>query len=484
MEKLGLFPLDNDPGEVLHMDLIESLGSASGFNHILCVKDPISNFIQLIPMVGKTASEFLHIFTTAVFPLWHPRALFCDNAGFFIAKDTIRTLHGMGVRMLHSTAFSGFSHGGIERYVGLTKQAFKKVLAAKPNYNWTFLASSVAHLHNSSKLAKSSYSPYEILFGTGTHLSKSFLDLETLPKIHPSLKNEKPGLEKRFREIQEILKETREHIVKDRDDRIEKVNRNRVVRDLQIGDVVFIKDRSKILGSSKPLATTFHPDPFVIVHLPAKAVLARRIIDSFTVRRNRNEIKRFKPLDPEFETLPEIVKKICTSDYNNISEADLKILLDDSTLDFEKFETNEDDTIEEAIITKKELSEKPKEEALSKEEIEEKIHEEDLEEEVRVTGAQTRSKTKTMTEEAASQETLQKKVHFDLIAEEDQTEGVNMLTVLFNETLKAEPSKEAQTEKANAPKPKKEPRRLIWVTPSDYVKFVTTGLLGPLPKNN
>ena len=419
MEKLGLFPLDNDPGEVLHMDLIESLGTASGFNHILCVKEPISNFIQLIPMVGKTTAEFLHIFATIIFPLWHPRALFCDNASFFVSKETIRTLHSMGTRMLHSTAYSGMSHGGVERYVGLTKVAFKKVLAAEPNYNWSFLSSTVSHLHNTSKLPKSGYSPYEILFGCRTHMSRSFLDLEITPKVHPALKNEKVGLEVKFKEIQEILKTAREAITKDRDDRTERVNKNRVVRDINVGDIVFVRDRTKTLGSTKPLATTFHLDPFIVIQVPAKAVLARRISDSFVVRRNRNEIKLYKSMDPDFNDLPEIVKKICTSDYHNISPQDLKELLNTDDLDFEKFSKEEDEVLEEVIATKEEMSETPVAEVTSREEIEEKILEEDNPE-IKEDGPQTRSKTAQQLEKAATEDNIEKEVHFDATAEKPQ----------------------------------------------------------------
>ena len=116
MEKLGLFPLDNDPGEVLHIDLIESLGTASGFNHILCVKEPISNFIQLIPMVGKTSAEFLHIFATIIFPLLQPRNILCDS----------------------------------------TKIPHKR---KQTEHKWSLLLSVVAHLHNSSKLPNHVCSP-------------------------------------------------------------------------------------------------------------------------------------------------------------------------------------------------------------------------------------------------------------------------------------------------------------------------------------
>ena len=47
---LGVFPLDAKVGEVLHMDLIKSVVSSSGFQHILTVKCPISQYLLFICM--------------------------------------------------------------------------------------------------------------------------------------------------------------------------------------------------------------------------------------------------------------------------------------------------------------------------------------------------------------------------------------------------------------------------------------------------
>jgi Trk K+ transport system NAD-binding subunit len=147
--------------------------------------------------------------------------------------------------------------------------------------------------------------------------------------------------------------------------------------------------------------------------------LARRISDSFVVRRNRNEIKLYKSMDPDFNDLPEIVKKICTSDYHNISAQDLKELLNTDDLDFEKFSKEEDEVLEEVIATKEEMSETPVAEVTSREEIEEKILEEDNPE-IKEDGPQTRSKTAQQLEKAATEDNIEKEVHFDATAEKPQ----------------------------------------------------------------
>ena len=75
--------------------------------------------------------------------------------------------------MIYSTAFSGFSHGGIERLVGLIKISFKKVLTICPTFNWSFLCAIISHLYNTTKLKKSGFSPAELLFGSYPRMTKS-----------------------------------------------------------------------------------------------------------------------------------------------------------------------------------------------------------------------------------------------------------------------------------------------------------------------
>ena len=335
-QKMGRFPLDADVMEILHMDLIESLGSASGFNHILVCKCPISNYIILAPMVTKEAKEFKHVFNTIIHPHFSPRALYTDNATFFVSKDTVNQISLMGTEMIYSSAFSGSSHGGVERYVGLFKGIFKKLLSVESNYNWSALPGQVARLHNSSKLSKSGYSPLEILYGTNKHLSTCFLDRPNKIHLHPVLQSQREVVESKIEQTNKILAEVRKSITEDRDKRTDRLNKTRVTRSLEKGDIVFIKDRSKILGSTKPLKTTYLKSPFILIHPMEATCVVKKISDGWVTCRKKDDIRKYIPFQ-DFDDMPEAVLRICKQESYNLTKEDILQLISNEDLDFDKF---------------------------------------------------------------------------------------------------------------------------------------------------
>ena len=340
-ETLGFFPLDQNPGEVLHCDLIESLPTSSGFIHILIIKCPISNYVSLFPMLLKTTNEFLHIFQNFVYPFFHPKALFCDSAKFFVSKKTISVLSLLNCRMIYSTAFSGFSHGGIERLVGLIKISFKKVLTICPTFNWSFLCAIISHLYNTTKLSKSGFSPAEMLFGPNVHMSRNSICNQTMPKLHPNAFIYKDQIQDRFDKLQKIWKIALENIKKDRQYRTDRLNKTRVTRQYNIGDIVFVYDRSKIIGNTRPLKTTFYSNPFIIIALPPRSVIIKKLLDNTVLKRTRNDIRKYVPTDDSFKDLPKIVQKICTKDVPDITKTDLEQLLNTDKIILEEFYNHE-----------------------------------------------------------------------------------------------------------------------------------------------
>ena len=339
-QKLGVFPLDSDIGEILHMDLIESLNISSGFTHILVVKCVISNFALLFPMYQKTSNEFLHIFVNSIYPIFHPKAIYTDNGSLFVSKKSLRTISIMGTCIIYSSAFSGASHGGIESYVKLFKRIFKKILTSEKTFNWTLLPSMISHIHNNSKHSITGFSPYEMVFGTNNHLSSSFLDNQ-LPKLHPSIKNEKEGLLKLHKNLQTILHDARNSLTKSRDLRLKQKNTNKINKPFQLKDIVLVKDYSKILGVSQPLKPYYMKSPYIVVYIRPKSLILKRLTDHLIICRSKNDVKKYNPFDENFKDLPEIVKKVCEQENFNLSSEDLEKLLDIDSFEFENFANDE-----------------------------------------------------------------------------------------------------------------------------------------------
>ena len=398
-EKLGAFPLDADVMETLHIDCAESIGVSSKFSHLLIVKCIISNFIQIIPMTALTSSEFLHIFMNTLY-IFHPKALYLDNGALFVSKQTSRTLLHMGTQVIYSSAYTGFSHGNAENYVNIAKTIFRKILTIEPNYNWTMLPPILTLLHNTSKIAKSRYTPYEIIFGKNNHLSKSFFDSTDLPKIHPFLKNEKVDLENKFSEIRKIFASHTGEIIQIRDARHLKLNKNKISKELYIGDIVFIKDRSKIQGNSRPLKSYFVNTPFIVLILKPTTCVVKRISDNTVLNRSKNDVKKYIQFDSEFDDLPEPVKVICEQDKHEITEQQMEDLLRIDNLDFEQFDLEDDELEDDTVKLVNELDDAPPPIEINKEDIKKKMLEE---EDLFFPTAQTRSKMKQNIENKAKE---------------------------------------------------------------------------------
>ena len=411
--KLGVFPLDAQVGQVLYMDLMESIGSSSGFQHILAVKEPISQYLLLIPMKSKRGDEFCHIFINNIWPKFHPLLIYSDCAGFFTSEITLVTLTNLRTRLVYSSAFASYSHGGAERIIKSAKLIFKKILTAEPTYNWTILASIASQIYNSTKIPKSGFSPSEILYGPNTHMSKNFLSKD-FPTIHPFLKNKEEGLKQQHDLIQNIWEENKNNITYERDTRIEKLNKNRILIPLEEGDIVFVKDQSKLTGGSKPLKSYYHHSPFIVLHVrPASAVI-KRISDSLVLKRNRGQLKKYKNIPQEFkDVLPAPVLRICEQEDFNIKQTDIDALIKEEALDFEHFYDQEDeedrlDTL--ALLDEVNKVPPPPPEKEHKEQLKEQILNEDKED--NFVGVMTRSQ---------KQKIIEKKLRFDLEQNDEQT---------------------------------------------------------------
>jgi hypothetical protein len=349
-ETLGKFPLDTvDPCKILNMDLMENIGLSSQHQHLLVARCPISSYVILCPMQSKTGNEFLYLFSNYIYPHFHPTSVYADNGPCFNNKDTIRALAILGTRLIYSSAFSPYSHGSAEAFVGVFKRAMKKVLVSQPNLNWTVLPPLLAHLHNTSKNAKTSFSPSEILYGTNVHLSSNNIDTVELPKLHPLIRNEKAGLEQQHKEIRDILKITRDKIVKERDERVDKANENRITRDLKVGHIVFAKDMTQVIGASRPLKSYYKNSPLVVIYVREPHLLAKRLTDNVIINRNKHHFKKYIKFDPDFKDLPIEVRKVCESDLE-ITQTDIENLLKVDDLSLEIFEETDDTEENEKLI--------------------------------------------------------------------------------------------------------------------------------------
>jgi hypothetical protein len=112
-----------------------------------------------------------------------------------------------------------------------------------------------------------------------------------------------------------------------------RVNKNRTHKEFKPNDIVFVVDRTIVEGSQQPLRTKFSPSPYVVIKPSFTTTLVKRIADGFTALYSNNDLKKFKRLDPMFNTLPVPVLKVLQHEFDNFINEDFATLTEHDKLD-------------------------------------------------------------------------------------------------------------------------------------------------------
>jgi hypothetical protein len=112
-------------------------------------------------------------------------------------------------------------------------------------------------------------------------------------------------------------------------------NKNRIdkSKNFKKGDIVFALDRYNIPGNSRPLKTTFLPSPYVVIDSYFTTTLIERVADKFRTLISNDDIKKYVPdLTEDILNLPDEVKKILISPYENLLPEEIIIITEKDTL--------------------------------------------------------------------------------------------------------------------------------------------------------
>lgn len=144
--------------------------------------------------------------------------------------------------------------------------------------------------------------------------------------------------------MQSIMSEVQEKNVQEQSKRLEYVNKHKIFKQFELGDLVFLRDRTIPTGSTKPLRTYLLNDPCIVIQIKDASMVVRRITDNMTIyNRSKNDVKKYIKFDDEFKSLPEAVRKICEQEPPNLTEQDIKDLLKLGLTNFEQFGTSTKD---------------------------------------------------------------------------------------------------------------------------------------------
>ena len=332
--KLSYYPAPEAPFESVHVDFIESLPYTSikkGIKqngHLVVFLDLLTGAIFLYPINKKTPEEFLQCFLFGIYQTFRPSELVTDNAPAFVSNETTSLLQSYGVGVTHTASMSPHSRGNVEQKVGHSKSVLKKMLATCENYNWLFLPPALTLMHNTSVQTRHNMEPFSMIFGKDSRMAQSvWSTLDRKVVVHPACKNNQNEIDRLTKDVKEACKSAANLLDKNREKITKKANKNRKNSKFTIDDIVFIKNKEVIPGSTLPLKTNYVNSPFIILEIKNTCAICMRLADGKILRLNYNYLKKFSPLDKFFSGLPKDVESVITQATDKYTHNDMSILI-------------------------------------------------------------------------------------------------------------------------------------------------------------
>ena len=302
-EKLGWTPMPTYPFQFCHLDLAEDIGKRNHYQHLLLVLCPLTNFLIIHPLKTKSSNEIANILLFNVFQIWNVQYIHSDNATGFNEKSFLSLLATLGIEKLNTSALHPMGKGKIEAYVKIVKSCLKKYLVDQEAFHWEGLPYVVSKVLNSTKNNLTDVQPNEFIFGPNNENSKPF-EVDNLPRLHANIAPLQDELEEKFFHLKNTLNKVRHDVTEYKNTQLAGLNRNKISKDFEAGQIVFTLDRSNILGATRPLKSLFSDSPFIVKDVYHTTVAIQRLSDGFRTVYSKNDLKRFNPIDPMFMTLP------------------------------------------------------------------------------------------------------------------------------------------------------------------------------------
>ena len=237
----------------------------------------------------------------------------------------------LNITRIHTSAQNPSAKGFCERRVRLVKTVLKKFLVSNPDaYDWHGLEFIVTKILNSTISPRTNCTPNKLIFG-----SESTLFDQGLGKLHPLIQEREEILIEKYDKLKKFVEATRKKIDLDTQTRNDRLNKTRVKNvKYKVNDIVFVRDMSILTGAPRPLKTHFSNSIYVIKQVKHTTAVVRRLSDNFEQLYSLNDIKRYEPLNPIFDELPESIRNILTGDVTQITPIQLNKIRNEDPFDF------------------------------------------------------------------------------------------------------------------------------------------------------
>lgn len=339
-ELLNMMPCASKPFETVGIDLLESVPSGvlppdNLFSHIMCVVCLNTGALLLYPIEKKDSVEWLNIFFYFVFQVFRPRGVLLDNAKGFKNMSVAKMMAAAGCNLIDTVVAHPNSKGHIESVVKKVKTMLKKHTALFKEKDWILSLPLLTQMYNSTRQINKNYSPFDLIFGLNSRLSNGPLQqLKLNPKPNPILLESQVELEKSSKTRKELCKGVKKISDGAKRVRNEKVNVGRKTKDIKVGDIVFLKRRSK----KHKLDTDYELSIWrILFQKEGKTLIMYQLTSGYVTTCHLDDVKKYIPLDKSFSKLPLTVKTILQKPISRWEERDLFELSEQTNLTLPSF---------------------------------------------------------------------------------------------------------------------------------------------------
>ena len=312
-EALNYAPCPSKPFETVGVDFLEYTKSGeeepdSLYTHILIVTCLNTGAILAFPLISKLGEEWLQTYFLFVHQIFKPSKLVCDNSKSFKNLAVAKTMASSGTYLVDTVVHHPNSKGWIEAGCKKVKTMLVKHCAQFNQKDWLLSLPILTNQYNCTRLTGSTYAPFDLLFGLNTRLSQQpFSHLKLSPRANPILLNSEADLKEssQFRKnLGKKVKDLTDNVKKVRNS---KVNKGRHEKDFKVGDICFVRRRVK----NHKLDTNYSLSVWRILSvLVGKTVIIYQICSGYVTSSHVDDLKKYEPLNKDFEKLPLTVKTI------------------------------------------------------------------------------------------------------------------------------------------------------------------------------
>jgi hypothetical protein len=161
----------------------------------------------------------------------------------------------------------------------------------------------------------------------------SFLDTDEIAPPHYMVRNNLLHVQQLAKEIATSTQVATERLTELRTMTNEKINRTRVNKIFEKNDYVFVLDRAKTPGATRPLKTKLQASPYIVLKSLHTTCLVKRLADGFTALYSNNHIKKYTGGSPLFLHLPPEVTNVLLHKFTDLLASDLTKLTKFDPLD-------------------------------------------------------------------------------------------------------------------------------------------------------